>query len=171
MAWGARFTRQSTGLDALNARELADGLLEGIVREEMYKAGKNGEAEAKKFVSIAGTQKNWSGEFPDLRTGGRRRSKPSRGRVATGKMREALTYKLNAAGRGLTSVSVGWLNTYEDYFRYQDSGFASGGYRERVQDPVSAVEGMKLMAHMRIYLRQQQDEAVDRAMKRIVNAL
>lgn len=171
MGRNVRWTQQSIREDAYRADRLASGLLESFVRQELTVAGKNGEAEAKKFVSIAGTQKNWSGDFPDLRTGGPRRSKPSRGRVATGKMRDALTYRLNAEGRGLSTIKVGWLTVYEDYFGYQDGGFTSGGYRERVQDPVSAVEGMKLMAHMRFYMRDQNSQAADRAVKRIADAL
>ena len=171
MAGNVSWRQQSIRVDALRTARLADGLLEAIVREELTEAGKNGEAEAKKFVSIAGTQKNWSGSFPDLNNGGGRRSGPNRGRVATGRMKNALTYRLNAQGRGLATIRVGWLNNYQDYFGYQDQGFTSGGYRERVQDPVSAVEGMKLMAHMRFYMRDQHDKAVDRAVKRIADAL
>lgn len=167
---GAKFSRRSTGYDALRAFDLADGGLERILREELYEAGQAGEAEAKKYVELAGTQKQWKGEFPDLRTGGRR-SAPSRGREATGRMKRALSFKLNREGRASATVSVGWLNNYQDYFGYQDQGFSAGGYRERVQDPVSAVEGMKLMAHMRTYMRDQHDKAVDRAIERMMNAL
>jgi len=169
---GASFTTQKAKMGGKTFRDTANGGLARIFFEEMQEAGKAGDAEAKAYVRLAGTQKQWSSGgrgFPDLRQGGGRRRQPNRGRINTGQMMDALTYKVTQGS--VIQVKVGWLNNFQPYFLYQDQGFASGGYRERVQDPVSAVEGMKLMAHMRTYMRDQYDKAVDRAIERMMNAL
>lgn len=166
---GARWVRQGRrgpgGEDYRNmSREL-----QVIVMEEMTAAAQAGEREAKRYISVAGTRRQWNGSFPDLKQGGGRRSAPSRGRINTGEMRDAITYRVV---RGATvQARVGWLNEYEDYFGFQDEGFSAGGYRELVSTTIRAVEGMRLMAHMRAFMRDQSDDAMDRIVKRVINGL
>lgn len=169
---GASFTTQKAKMGGKTFRDMANGGLARIFFEEMQEAAKAGEAEAKAYVRLAGTQKQWrSGGrgFSDLRQGGGRRQQPNRGRINTGEMMGALTYRVTQGS--VIEAKVGWLNNFQPYFLYQDQGFAAGGYRERVQDPVSAVEGMRLMAHMSAYMRDQSQAATDRAMKRVADGL
>jgi len=166
--WGVRYRRGSFARDAANVSAMAKSGAEKIINEELTKVGVAGEREAKKFVNRAGTGTTWeNGPFPDLKQGGGLRDAPSRGRVNTGEMRDALTYKLKKGGNVLVQVEVGWPTRFKDYFGYQDQGFSAGGYRERVQSPVRAVEGMGLMAYMRFFMRDQMQAASDRIIKRL----
>ena len=166
----ARWSRTSRrGPGGESYKEMSSEL-QSIIMDEMIAAAQAGEKEARRYISVAGTRRTWQGgPFPDLKQGGGERSGPSRGRVNTGAMRDAITYRVV---RGATvQARVGWLNDYEDYFGFQDVGFTAGGYRERVSSTIRAVEGMRLMAHMRAYMRDQSDIAMDRVVKRVINGL
>jgi hypothetical protein len=145
------------------------GDMQRIFRDEMTDAADNGVREARNFISHAGTNQKWEGSFPDLHRGVAgdvpRRDHSTRSRSDTGEMRDAIE-RLVRTGRTV-DVQVGWIREFEEYFLAQDKGFDHSGYRSMRQ----AVRGMQLMAHMRAYMRDEVDLAVDRAMRRINNGI
>lgn len=156
---GAQITR--TGGKPANGqsyRQMAKELKD-IMWEEFNQAAQEGEAEAKAWIKIAGTGATWTGPFKG-------RYGPSRGRIDTGAMLDAIRYSVTKGGANLL-VRVGWISQYEKYFTAQDEGFDAPGFRNAHQD----VEGMHMMAHLRFYMRDRIDEATDRAMRRMSNAL
>lgn len=156
---GAHYTR--TGgkpVGGQSYREMAKEL-QDILWEEYQQAAKEGEAEAKAWIKVAGTGMTWTGPFKG-------RYGPNRGRIDTGRMLDAVRYSVTKGGANLL-VRVGWLGQYEDYFTAQDEGFDAPGFRHAHQE----VEGMHMMAHLRFYMRDRIDEATDRALKRVFDGL
>lgn len=159
-----KFTRRSVRMSNPAAK------IPEVIGRHMEEAARNGEAEAKAYIDITGTGRSWDPSgFPDLKQGGGRRYGPNDGRVNTGTMRDAIEHHTTQGAT--TQIRVGWINHYEDYFGHQDKGFSAGGYRERVQDILPTVEGMRLMAHMRAYMRDQTDEAVNRSLREITDGI
>jgi len=164
MSAGLRYTRSKGGvLDGTPYREMAKNV-KNIIEEELSDAGAEGVLEARDFVSNAGTGKQWSSPFRDR--DGTVRSGPSAGRIASGKMYRALDFRL-IRGKGV-GLDVGWPGIWEEYFGVQGGeGFSAPGYR-RVN---KHVQGMGLIAHLRTYMRDRVDEALDRVEKRVADGL
>lgn len=155
-----QYTRSLAGQNwARMAREL-----QGIVEEEMAEAGLESVQEGQRVIEQSGTGNAWSRPFPDLKQGGTIRSGPAAGRINTGDMLNALSFRI-VSGRGV-GLDVGWIDMFQDYFMYQDQGFSAGGYRA-----AAFVRGMGVMAHLQVYVRARVDEAVDRAIERMMNGL
>lgn len=131
-----------------------------IIEDELTEAGRDGAKEAQKKLDASGTGKSWSpGPWGAGGTGDR---------VDTDAMRDALEYRIT---RGVhVGLDVGWVNYWEDYFRYQDEGFSATGFR-RPARAGDVVKGMGVIAHMKGYMRDSVDEAMDRAMRRITDGL
>ena len=151
------FVRTTGKVGGASYRETAKQI-QGWIEEELTVAGEAGKGEAQGFVDIAGTQESWSGTFKG-RTG------PNAGRNDGGDMRKALDYRI-IRGKSVGLV-VGWPYIWEKYFGAQDAGFDAPGFRRADQH----VEGMGLMAHLRFYMRDRVDSALDRVEERILNAL
>lgn len=160
MAAGIKYTStRGGGLNGNSFREMA-AEMQDIFWEELTQAAQEGEAEAKAFIGIAGTQHTWTGAFKG-RTG------PNRGRIDTGAMQRAVSYRVHRGGQNV-QLDVGWIHPgeYEDYFAAQDEGFSAGGFR-----PSQTVEGMHMLAHLRYYMRDRVDLAMDRAVGRIFDGI
>lgn len=128
-----------------------------IFNQELSVAGEQGKAEGQAYIGIAGTQRQWNGNFKG-------RTAANRGRIDTGEMQDAFDFRVTR-GNGV-GLDVGWTSKYKEYYGAQDEGFSAGGFR-----PSQTVEGMGAMAHMRFYMRGKVDSAIDRAVERIVNGL
>ena len=156
------YTRLRTGpLDGRNYSKLGKNA-NRIIERELIPVGEAAEGEAKGFIEIAGTNRQWSGMFTD-RDGGKR-DHSGIGRVHTGAMRDAISFRVTR-GKGL-GIDVGWIKNYEDYFGAQEHGFSAGGYRF-AQD----VEGMGMFQHLRVYIRDKLDEAADNIMEEFTRGL
>ena len=152
---GLQYTRVGGGsLDGGSYREMAKNL-RNIYAEEMEDAGKAGVGEAEGFIDMAGTGNTW-------RWNGR--DGAGAGRIDSGLMRAKLDYRLTR-GQSI-GLDVGWVDFWREYFGAQDAGFSAGGAR-----PDQAVEGMGMLAHLRVYMRGKVDGALDRAGERIINGL
>lgn len=154
----ARIRATGKPLNGSTFREMSRKM-QDIYLYELTQAAKEGQAEAKAYIGIAGTQQMWHGKFKG-------RDHPNRGRYDTHTMQNAVNYRVQKGGQNLR-VDVGWIspNTPE-YFLAQDTGFFAGGFR-----PAMTVEGMHMLAHLRYYMRDRVDLALDRAGKRTFNAL
>lgn len=133
--------------------------MKNIIEQELTEAGRDGADEARKVLDASGTGKTWSpGPWGAGGTGDR---------SETDKMRDALGYRI-VRGQNV-GLDVGWTDIWEEYFGIQDEGFAATGFR--TPSPNDNVKGMGVMAHLRTYMRGKVDEALDRAMERIVDGL
>lgn len=155
MAAGLQYTRVGGGATGgANFRKMSKELF-NIYADEMAEAGKDGVGEAEGFIRIAGTGNSW-------RWNGR--DGAGAGRIDSGLMLSKLDYRITR-GKSV-GVDVGWINFWQEYFGAQDAGFSAGGAR-----PDQAVEGMGMLAHLRVYMRGKVDAALDRAEERIMNGL
>lgn len=160
---GVRYIRTRSGpIDGLGYRLTLPGV-NGIINREFSALADEALGEAQGFVDIAGTQAAWTGWFRDVNQGGGVRSGPSRGRVNTGQMRDALSVRITR-GTAL-GLDIGWINRVEDYFLAQEYGFSAPGYRNAEQ----FVQGMGMFQHMRKYMDGKVSEAADRVMEEIVS--
>lgn len=133
--------------------------LKGIIEEELTKAGEEGAKEGERFIrQDAGTGKTWSRPWSDGRTGS------SPGRVDSGLMADAMDFRI-IRGQNV-GLDVGWVRIWEKYFGAQEGGFTNGGSRTS-----TVVAGMGVMAHLRTFMRDKVDNALDRATERIVDGL
>lgn len=168
MPSGVKYTRTRGGpIGGQSYRQMASRL-QGIVKEEMTQAAIESEAEGKAFIGIAGTQNAWNGKFP--RRGGGNPSHAGRGRIDSGDMQRAFTYRVQTGGEN-AQIEVGWVGGgYQPYMGAQDQGTSAGGFRER-SDFHRPIEGMGLLAHIRFYARARVELAMDRATKRVTDGL
>lgn len=157
---GVQYTRTSGGdLGGGDYFKMAKELL-NIVEEELTVAGRDGAEEARRVLDASGTGKTWGpGPWGAGGTGDR---------VETDKMRDSLAYRI-IKGREV-GLDVGWTDIYEEYFGIQDRGFDATGFRNPSAGG-DAVKGMGIIAHLRVYMRGTVDEAMDRAVGRIVDGL
>lgn len=158
---GVHYTRTGGGSVGGGSFRQAAKRMQSIYAEELRRAGEEGEAEAKAYIEIAGTQSVWSGVFKG-------RSGPNSGRIDSGAMRDAVTMRVNTGGNSV-SVDVGWIRlpaALRDYVDAQEYGFSAGGFR-----PDQEVAGMHMIAHLRYYMRDRVDLALDRAERRVLDGL
>lgn len=161
---GVQYTRSGGHGDLFGSEyfNMAKNLQE-IIEEELEDAGADGLLEAQETVENAGTGNTWPSPFRDR--DGTVRSGPGQGRINTGKMISALDYR-TYRGQGV-GLDVGWIRIWEEYFGAQDEGTDATGYRNGGR----AIEGMGVIAHLRTYMRDRVDEAMDRAIERINDGL
>jgi hypothetical protein len=79
-------------------------------------------------------------------------------------MRDNFKYRV-IHGKGI-GLDIGWVHGYEDYFGAQDQGFDAGGFR-----PNQFIKGMGVVAHVKFEARAIVDDAVDRAIGRVLSGL
>lgn len=165
MTAGLKYTRNNGPVGGGPYRKMAKDL-KSIYEQELTAAGEEGKDEGVRHIESSPSAVGWSGSFRD-RNGGRRSAPgPGPGRVHTGKMRDALDYRI-VRGKNV-GLDVGWIHIWEEYFGAQDVGSDATGYRPSTS---RAIKGMGVMAHLRTFMRGSVDEALDRADKRIVNGL
>jgi hypothetical protein len=88
------------------------------------KIGKAGEAKIREFVETRGLNKTWRRAYVSERSG-KRRTGSGPGRIDSGKMRDAVTSKIDKSG-DLVSVAMGWFNPDNDAempINFQEFGF------------------------------------------------
>lgn len=157
----SQFTRVGRGFQGGDFLKLP-GLIQEFVANELEDVGADGLLEAQSIVESSGTGSEWSGPFRDR--DGTIRSGPGQGRIASGKMLRALEYRIYR-GKNV-GLDVGWLHIWEEYFGAQDEGFEAGGYRANKK-----IQGMGVIAHMRTYLRDRVDTAIDRGVRKALDAI
>jgi hypothetical protein len=120
-------------------------------------AARAGADKMKELIDTRGTGRVWSRdmrakEFPAPGVGNLR-SSSSPGRVNTGKMRDAVRYRLEV-GKSKIISAFGWIDkpTQQDakYFDAQEYGFYAGGFRKDMNVP-----GMFALRDARLYVTQQ----------------
>lgn len=150
-----KYIRQSGSLiDGKPFFELAKNL-QKYYEDELEEAGKLSEDEAKQFIDNAGTGRSWAAPW-----NGRWASSP--GRVESGNMRNDIKYRII---RGQNAgLDVGWLDTWQEYYKAQELGFSAGGAR-----PAQVVQGMNLFGHLRGFVRDRVQEAVARGTDKALN--
>jgi len=155
MTSGIKMVRVGGGaIDGVAYRSMAPRL-QGIYEEEMRDAGVDGVIEAQRFIDTAGTGRSWSWSNRD--------GAPA-GRIDSDTMKEALDYRLRR-GVGI-GLDVGWVNFWQEYFTAQDLGFNEGGAR-----PDQFVAGMGMISHLRSFMRDRVDQAMESAEQRILYGL
>ena len=152
-------TTTSRTLNGDSYRSMAKEI-QNILRSEMEVAAENGKGEAQAIVAL-GTGTTWKTPpgFPGA--GGRRMQPNPAGRIDSGAMLRDVAAEVRT-GRTV-QTRVGWVHNYQDYYGAQDKGFSAPGFRNANQE----VEGMGMIAHLRTYMRDQTDMAVDRALRRV----
>lgn len=164
MASGFRYTRGRAGI--FNGTRYIDmaGNIPKIVEEELKIAGENGVDEGRRVIMSSGTNRSWDPPFTD-RDGGKR-SGSGTARVHEGVMYDAVDFRVIRGND--VGLDVGWIhpNEWEDYFAAQDQGFYAGGYRAP-----QFVAGMGMISHLRKHMRIEIDNAIDKAIRRIINGL
>lgn len=157
MTAAIKYTRVGGGpANGDSYRQMAD-MLQSIFEEELTEVGKEGVQIAQDFIETAGTGKTWTGRFKG------REGAPA-GRIDSGSMRDNISYRIYR-GQGV-GLDIGWVNFWEEYYGAQELGFSAGGFR-----PSQAVEGMGMLAHLRVVMRAKVDAALDRAERRILDGL
>lgn len=152
-----QYTRTRGDLGGGDYRRMASEVKE-IIEEEMTVSGREGAARAREHLDSAGTGRTWSaGPWGAGGTGDR---------VQSDTMRDSLGYRIiRGASVGL---DVGWTDVWMAYFGYQDEGFSTSGFRN---GPSITVKGMGVISDLEVFMRGKVDEALDRATRRIVDAL
>lgn len=160
MVAGLKYTRAKGDVMGTPYREMARDL-QGIIEQELTKAGKDGKREAQITLEAANTGRAWqAGPWGETGSGNR---------IQTGTMYDALDYRI-VRGKQV-GLDVGWPRVWADYFGYQDKGFSATGFRRSSPTLGDNVAGMGIIAHLQTYMRGTVDEALDRATERIVNGL
>jgi hypothetical protein len=138
-------------LDKIDKSSLA------ALEDLQIEAAKAGADKMKEIIETKGIGRPWSRdmkakEFPAPGVGNLR-SSSSPGRVNTGKMRDAVRYRLEV-GKSRIISAFGWIDkpTESDarYFRAQEYGFDAGGFRKDIP-----VEGMFALRDARLYVTRQ----------------
>ena len=160
---GLKYTRRTGGVLGGGPYRAMASKLQDIYAEELEDAGALGLLEAQDTVENSGTAREWSGPFRDR--DGTIRYGTGSSRVASGNMLNALDYRI-VRGKNV-GLDVGWIRIWEEYFGAQDKGFSAPGYRRERQ----AVAGMGVIAHLKTFMRDEVDKALDRAGRRIVDGL
>ena len=76
----------------------------------------------KETIENSGTGETWKGDWGSWPHGHPGRTGSSPGRVASGRMRDAVKARTTRTGSSVTG-EAGWIDEWEDYFGYQEGGF------------------------------------------------
>jgi hypothetical protein len=151
-----RFVRVQVG-SFLSSLDKVDKSSIAAMQDLQIEAAKAGANKMKEIIETRGTGRVWSRdmrakEFPAPGVGNLR-SSSSPGRVNTGKMRDAIRYRLEVGTSRIISA-FGWINKPSEqdakYFRAQEYGFEAGGFRKDIP-----VQGMFAQRDARLYVVQQ----------------
>ena len=129
--------------------------------EELKEVAKEGETKLKGMIRAKGTGKGWYWDYGGMAHGHPGRLGGYGGRVASGKMLNAVTSEVRAGGSS-AEARIGWVKEYEDYFGYQETGFS--------HQVAGAVAGMENMSEMMAWASERleglfkfMEEEVDKA--------
>lgn len=112
----------------------------------------------KQMISVRGTGRSWSGDFGSLPHGYPGRTSSTPGRVASGNMRDSVSWRVEMNGGKLIG-EFGWLTNRDPYFLYQEDGFSHNITGEKIA-------GMLALQDAGIQSREEFLRRLSRAIKR-----